>query len=190
MLTPHRVIPLLLLILVVPASASYETHFQLIELAIDAHSVEVTVDPGAPDAWASETARTDVENAIKSWGRYSLYEGANFGDLTITVCAHGELLRKLPQPRVSLPAGVGGRQPEEFCQSGDTMKVYAYRSSREPLWVYSVKDSLRHPSVPAVAAFRKAVEEAEKEEQKKQAKKQQKQNQQQNQRGQQPKNQP
>jgi hypothetical protein len=38
---------------------------------------------------------------------------------------------------------------------------------RPPIWRYSNKDALRSPSVPAVAEFRKAIEEAEKQQKKK-----------------------
>jgi len=48
----------------------------------------------------------------------------------------------------------------------DVLSVYRagedYPLDAPPLWRYASHDGLRHPSVPAVEKFRKAIEEAEK----------------------------
>ncbi|HXZ81370.1 MAG TPA: hypothetical protein VEG30_15685 [Terriglobales bacterium] len=42
-----------------------------------------------------------------------------------------------------------------------------YPLDSPPAWRYTAKDALRSPSVPAVAKFRKAIEDAEKHQGKK-----------------------
>ena len=59
-----------------------------------------------------------------------------------------------PSPRMEIGSG------------DDIFSVYRgggqYPLDAPPLWRYSAKNALQHPSVPAVDKFRKAIEEAEK----------------------------
>lgn len=67
---------------------------------------------------------------------------------------------------LSPKAGMGG----EIGPTEDLFTVYLGRSEdalkRGPLWRYARKDALKSPDVPAVAEFKKAVDEAVKEQQK------------------------
>jgi hypothetical protein len=76
-----------------------------------------------------------------------------------------------PQPGMSSGPGMGSGQPSpspqtEIGQTGDSFVVYKGGDEKPleapPAWRYVTMDGLSPHSVPAVAAFRKAVEDAEK----------------------------
>ena len=143
-------------------------------------------------------SRIDVETALAKWGRYSIAAANEVGrvDLVVTVCVNlNRPIAPVPQTRINVPLGSkGGDGADEFCEANDTLKVYAGDvaiggPSGTPLWIYSAKDSLRHPDVPAVDVLRRAIEHAEREEQTRQQKKQQKRQKQNPQQGN-PQNQP
>ena len=76
-----------------------------------------------------------------------------------------------PQPGMSGGPGMGSGQPSpspqmEIGQAGDSFVVYKGGDEKPleapPAWRYVAMDGLSPHSVPAVAAFRKAVENAEK----------------------------
>jgi len=198
MTIPIRVVPLFLILACFPASADYQSNFRQAKLAIDARTVYVAVDPQTANRTGSEYARIDVETALAKWGRYSIAAANEVGrvDLVVTVCVNlNRPIAPVPQTRINVPLGSkGGDGADEFCEANDTLKVYAGDvaiggPSGTPLWIYSAKDSLRHPDVPAVVVLRRAIEHAEREEQTRQQKKQQKRQKQNPQQGN-PQNQP
>ena len=79
------------------------------------------------------------------------------------------------QPGQSTQPGLGG----EVGSSDDTLLVYQGQVDapleRAPVWRFTAKNALNPPGVPAVAEFKKAVDEAVKQQQQQQQKKQQQQ---------------
>ena len=73
-------------------------------------------------------------------------------------------------PSASGPQQTGPYPRTEVGPSDDTFAVYRggveYPLDSSPVWRYSAKDALNSPNVPAVAQFRKVIEEAEKQQQK------------------------
>ena len=74
-----------------------------------------------------------------------------------------------PQPEISGPGGANQRSitPQtEISNGGDSFLVYDAQIPQPldsvPLWRYTAQDGLTPHSVPAVAAFRKAIADAEK----------------------------
>lgn len=74
-------------------------------------------------------------------------------------------------PNASAPQQTGPYPRTEIGPSEDTFAVYRggvqYPLDAAPVWLYSAKDALASPSVPAVAEFRKIIEEVEKQQQQK-----------------------
>jgi len=66
---------------------------------------------------------------------------------------------------------IGEELPTEVGPAEDMFMVYEGRLDgpldRAPVWRYVNKDALRSPNVPAVAEFRKIIEEAEKQQKRK-----------------------
>jgi hypothetical protein len=75
-------------------------------------------------------------------------------------------------PGANEPQQTGPYPRTEVGPSEDTFAVYRggveYPLDSSPVWRYSAKDALNSPNVPAVAQFRKLVEEAEKQQQRRQ----------------------
>lgn len=143
-------------------------------------------DPGG-----NRTARQDVETAIMRWGRFTpVMDGMN-ADLVIAVRkGNGKMVNPsvggVPvNDRPSVLEGdqstirIGGqrgrpmstdipqdRGPTPRAEIGETQDVFVvYRGSVDsaPVWRYMAKGALHSPGVPAVAEFRKAIEEADKQ---------------------------
>jgi len=62
---------------------------------------------------------------------------------------------------------MGGPSPRAELSNGDDVFAVYLGNTQNPLdatpiWRYSARDALQHPSVPAVDKFRKAIEQAEK----------------------------
>jgi len=72
-------------------------------------------------------------------------------------------------PNANGPQQTGPFPRTEVGPSDDTFAVYRggveYPLDSSPVWRYSAKDALNSPNVPAVAQFRKVIEEAEKQQQ-------------------------
>ncbi len=67
------------------------------------------------------------------------------------------------EPRASDPQNSRPVPQTEIGASEDMFVVYRSSVHSAPVWRYMAKGALRSPNVPAVAEFRKAVEEAEKQ---------------------------
>ena len=176
-----------------------------------AESVFVLIDPDAGTSPASpqanQKARDDVEKAIMKWGRFRLAISPGVADLIIVVRkGSGRIVEPtiggLPtndRPVIVQPTDSGVRlggqtpsrpstQPGPQLEAGvpdDMFVVYQGGAGNPldgpPVWRYMNKDALKSPNVPAVAEFRKAIEEAEKQELQRQQQQQQKQKQKQKQ---------
>jgi hypothetical protein len=66
-------------------------------------------------------------------------------------------------PRTGSAQDTGAMPRTEIGSSEDMFVVYRSNTNSAPVWRYTAKNALRSPNVPAVAEFRKAVEEAEKQ---------------------------
>jgi hypothetical protein len=144
------------------------------------------------DPRANQDAQKDVEAALVNWGRFEPVLSRQTADLIIVLRkGNGPTMNETipdprrtptnngvpmggqngPQPGMSGQPGLGsGQQPPspqtEIGQAVDSFVVYKGGDERPldtpPAWRYVGADGLSPHSVPAVAAFRKAVENAEK----------------------------
>jgi hypothetical protein len=170
-----------------------------------AETVFVLIDPDAGTSptspQANQKARDDVEKAIMKWGRFRLAINPGVADLIIVVRkGSGKMVDPtiggLPtndRPVIVQPTDGGMRaggqtpaprdtHPGPQLEAGmpDDMFVVYQGGAGNPLdgpaaWRYVNKDALKSSSVPAVAEFRKAIEEAEKQQQQRKQQQQQKQ---------------
>jgi hypothetical protein len=146
----------------------------------------------ATDPNGNRIAQEEVEKAIMGWGRLTAVMEANTADLIIAVrkgygkavapTITGGTINNRPiilegdEGNMRIGGrhgpGVGGthdsrpRPGVEVGASEDMFEVYrgGVKDPLEtaPVWRYIAKNALRPPNVPAVAEFRKIVEEAEK----------------------------
>src|SRR5262245_37874526 len=147
------------------------------------------VSPSSPNA--NQKARDDVEKAIIKWGRFRLAINPGVADLIIVVRkgsgkAVEPTIGGLPtndRPVIVQPTDGGIRLGGQTPTPGDThprpqleagvpddLFVVYQGGAGTPLdgpalWRYTNKDALKPPNVPAVAEFRKAIEEAERRQQ-------------------------
>jgi len=201
-----------------PSVAKDKKKATLPELVLRARYVAVVVDPDAGvsmmNPGENSTARSDVEWAIRKWGRFALTLDTRDADLIFVLHKGGAAVKPtiggIPNepPVVLAPgddSGVGvtmstGRRPDlsssnsqmgrhptigrpdlsssdserdrhptmrtEVGTPDDVFSVYLGGEDNPldapPLWRYIARDGLKHPGVPAVDKFRKAIEEAEK----------------------------
>jgi len=182
-----------------PSAAKDKKKATLPGLVLRARYVAVVVDPDAglslTNPGENSTARSDVEWAIRKWGRFALTLDTGNADLIFVLHKGGAPVKPtiggIPnEPPVVLGAdddsGVGvtmstGRRPvsssdsqmgphpsmrTEVSTPDDVFSVYRGREDNPldapPLWRYIARDGLKHPGVPAVDKFRKAIEDAEK----------------------------
>jgi hypothetical protein len=190
---------LIVFVAIHPAAAKDKKKITLPDLVLRARYVAVVVDPEAgvsmTNPGENSTARSDVESAIRKWGRFAITLDAGNADLILVLHKSGTAVKPtiggIPnEPPVVLgPTGdtgggitIGtGRRPglsSGDSQIGDpTMRTEVgtpddvfsvYRGGENnpldapPLWRYVAHDGLKHPAVPAVEKFRKAIDEAEK----------------------------
>jgi len=75
--------------------------------------------------------------------------------------------RNTPVTNPNATPPTGPHPQTEVGPSQDTLTVYRgqveYPLDAPPVWRYAAKDALSSPTVPAVAQFRKAIEETEKQ---------------------------
>jgi hypothetical protein len=190
---------LIALVAVHPSAGKDKKKGTLPELVLRARYVAVVTDPDAgvsmTNPGENSVARSDVESALRKWGRFSLTLDPRNADLIFVLHRGGAAVKPtiggIPnEPPVVLgPTGdsgggitIGsGRRPglssSDSQIGGPTMRTEVgtpddvfsvYRGSEDdpldapPLWRYVARDGLKHPAVPAVEKFRKAIEEAEK----------------------------
>jgi hypothetical protein len=141
---------------------------------------------------ANQKALENTEKALTKWGRLALVKSATDADLIVTVRAGMQQggSGRMAGPRmgettdsglwvggsqVSSPqagsAGGAGSEPagmgRDSVQTPDFFAIYRGKRenplSQPAVWKYGSVDALRAPDVPAVAEFRKLIEETEKE---------------------------
>ena len=166
---PWFVLCLLLIFLVVSAPAKKVI---LPDLVLKARYVAVVIYPNqasnrypssiTPTTYENQVAQSDVEQALRKWKRYEVTAFPSEADLIFAV-------RKGARAQMMIGIPVTGKRPTiggEVGPGEDMLAVYQGGRSNPldsaPLWRYMAKNALASPSVPAVLAFRKAVEAAEK----------------------------
>jgi hypothetical protein len=157
------------LLLALPSSLAFaQTPDTLPKLVNHAHYVLVTTYAGddltnpqmMPD---DRQAVLDVQNAIKSWGRYALAYNQKDADLILLV-RKGHVVESLPGVHVGVgsttPANIGANVPTNMGDSRDMLALYdaSYGLDAAPLWRNSQKGGLAGPDVPLVQQLRKRVE--------------------------------
>jgi len=173
-----------------PSAAKDKKKATLPYLVLRARYVAVVVDPdegvSMTNPGENSTARSDVEWAIRKWGRFALTIDTRNADL-IFVLHKGGAAVKRTIGGIRGDSGVGvtmstGRRPDlsssdsemdrhptmrtEVSTPDDVFSVYRGGEDNPldapPLWRYIARDGLKHPGVPAVDKFRKDIEDAEK----------------------------
>ena len=141
------------------------------------------------DPQANERAQKDVESALLKWGRFDLVSETKSADLIIVVRkgngrALGDVMTDARQnnggdvinssgrggsmgpPRGSMPTSTADPQPHgRIGVEEDSFAVFKGGENpfvANPAWKYMATDGLSPQTVPAVAAFRKALAAAEK----------------------------
>jgi hypothetical protein len=189
-------VSLLLICAIVATAKDKKKKIVLPEDVLEARTVLVVVDPGAGIAIdapnANLEALEDVENALKSWGRFRLVSSEYNADLVISVRKGNG---KIAQPTIGgvpianrpviveptndanlenpPPPGIqpqGRPDPHPQAEIGPPEDMFAvYRGKREnatdypTIWRSTGKGALGPPGAPAVDAFRKVIMEAEKQ---------------------------
>jgi hypothetical protein len=158
------------------------------DYVLHAQTVAVIVDPNTQlsldDPHANYMAQKDVEAALLKWGRFQPVEDAQSADLIMVVRkGNGRMMDDMsPDSRpnagngsITSPHGAQPNLPSEgLGQQGPgsstmyTPDFFAVFKGGEnprvaiPAWKYPGQDGLSPASVPAVMAFRRAVEASEK----------------------------
>jgi hypothetical protein len=141
------------------------------------------------DPQANQRAQKDVEAALLKWGRFDLVSETKSADLIIVVRkgngrAMGDVMTdarhnnggdvinssgrggSMGPPRGSMPTSTAEPQPQgRIGLEEDSFAVFKGGENpfdANPAWKYMATDGLSPQTVPAVAAFRKAVAAAEK----------------------------
>jgi len=192
---------ILLLALLIPSAHAKDKKKILPAYVLQARTVLVVIDPDTgispANPNANRIARSDVEAALLTWGRFTLVTDAQTADLVISVRrGNGKNVNPtiggVPNDRpvilqptdsgihvgaqqgrntpVTDPTAMPPTSPHpqtEIGSSDDMFTVFRgqveYPLDAPPVWRYTAKDALSDPAVPAVAQFRKIIEETEKQ---------------------------
>jgi hypothetical protein len=183
---------LALCLIVTVAWAKDKTKNTLPAYVLQAHTVAVIIDPNAGFSMdgpqANMAAKRDVEAALLKWGRYEPVSEGQSADLIVVVRrGNGRLEDMASDTRQSNGTPVGptrgaqsglpnqpGLGPNQQQDPGSSMEMGNTEDSftvfkgsdnprdATPAWKYVTRDGLNPQTVPAVAAFKKAVTAADK----------------------------